>query len=63
MDLKQILNWLIGKNLRLTLENKFLLYRTIIKPIWMYPIESGDMLASQTLQKLKNPIQTMTNAP
>jgi hypothetical protein len=32
-------NWLIGRNSKLSLENKILLYKTIIKPIWTYGAE------------------------
>jgi hypothetical protein len=28
--------WLIGRNSKFSLENKILLYKTIIKPIWAY---------------------------
>jgi hypothetical protein len=28
--------WLIGRNSKLSLENKILLYKTIIKPIWTF---------------------------
>jgi hypothetical protein len=31
--------WLIGRNSKLSLENKILLYKTIIKPIWTYGAE------------------------
>jgi hypothetical protein len=31
--------WLIGRNSKLSLENKMLLYRTIIKSIWTYGVE------------------------
>jgi hypothetical protein len=33
------LNWLIGRRSNLSLDNKVLLYKTIIKPIWVYGIE------------------------
>lgn len=33
------LNWLIGRKSRLSLENKILIYNSIIKPIWSYAIE------------------------
>jgi hypothetical protein len=32
------LKWLIGKNSPLSLENKLLIYKTILKPIWTYGI-------------------------
>jgi hypothetical protein len=30
------LNWLIGKNFHLSIENKVLIYKTVIKPKWTY---------------------------
>jgi hypothetical protein len=40
IDLKtKELNWLIGRRSDLPLENKVLLYKTTIKPIWVYGIE------------------------
>jgi hypothetical protein len=43
---KQIIKdmyWLIGRNSKLLLENKILLYKTIIKPIWIYGTEIWGM--------------------
>jgi hypothetical protein len=31
--------WLIGRNSKLSLENKMLLHKTVIKPIWSYGVE------------------------
>jgi len=33
------IKWLIGKNSPLSLENKILIYKTILKPVWTYGIE------------------------
>ena len=33
------INWLIGRKSHLTIDNKLLIYKTIIKPIWTYGIE------------------------
>jgi hypothetical protein len=33
------MNWLIGRKSKLTAENKLLLYKAIIKPIWFYGIQ------------------------
>ena len=33
------INWLIGRNSNLSLENKLLVYKAVIKPIWTYGIE------------------------
>jgi hypothetical protein len=38
MKLRQI-NWLIGWNSKLSTENKLLLYKSIIKPIWTYGVQ------------------------
>jgi hypothetical protein len=33
------INWLTGKKSHLPLENKLLIYKAVIKPIWSYRIE------------------------
>jgi hypothetical protein len=33
------INWLIGKKSHLSIENKLLIYKAVIKPIWSYGIE------------------------
>ena len=39
-DLKtKEINWLIGKKFNLFIENKLLIYKAVIKPIWTYGIE------------------------
>jgi hypothetical protein len=40
LDLKaREINWLIGRLSPLSLENKILIYKTILKPVWTYGIE------------------------
>jgi hypothetical protein len=40
LDLKtREINWLIGKKSPLSLENKLLIYKTVLKPAWTYGIE------------------------
>ena len=40
IDLKtKEINWLIGKKSHLSIENKLLIYKAVIKPIWSYGIE------------------------
>jgi len=34
--------WLLNRNSQLTLKNKMLLYKTILKPIWTYGIQFWD---------------------
>jgi len=31
--------WIIGRNSPLSLENKLLIYKTVLKPVWTYGIE------------------------
>jgi hypothetical protein len=38
LTIKQM-NWLIGRNSKLAVENKILIYKAIIIPIWMYSLE------------------------
>jgi hypothetical protein len=33
------MNWLIGRKSKLAVENKILIYKAIIIPIWMYGLE------------------------
>jgi len=33
------INWLTGKHSPLSLENKLLVYKTVLKPVWTYGIE------------------------
>ena len=39
IKIKKKMYWFLGKKLNLSLENKLLLYKVIIKPIWTYGIE------------------------
>jgi hypothetical protein len=34
------MNWLVGRKSQLSLENKLLIYKVILKPIWTYGIDS-----------------------
>ena len=59
--------WITGKNSELSLENKFLLYETILRPIWAYEIPLWGP-ASQSnieiLQRFQNKVLgTIVNAP
>jgi hypothetical protein len=61
------MNWLIGRKSKLTTENKLLLYKAIIKPIWPYGIQLwGCAKPSNTkiLQRVQSKILRMVfNAP
>nr|KAF7397198.1 hypothetical protein H0235_016735 [Vespula pensylvanica] len=59
--------WLTSKHSKLSSENKLLLYKTIIKPIWTYDIQHWDMAAKSHIQKLESLqaiiLRTVVNAP
>ena len=61
------LKWLIGKNSPLSLKNKLLLYKTVLKPIWTYGIELWDCTAKSNIKIIQRYqsklLGTMTNAP
>jgi hypothetical protein len=61
------LNWLIGKKSYISIDNKLLIYKTVIKPIWTYGIELRGC-ASKTniaiIQRAQSKIlRSITNAP
>ena len=67
-DLKaKEINWLIGRKSNLSIENKLLVYKAVIKPIWTYGIELwGCASKSNTaiMQRAQSKIlRTITNAP
>jgi hypothetical protein len=57
--------WLIGKNAQLSFENKMLLYKTIIKPIWTYGAEIwGSKFNISIIQRSQSKILSMiANVP
>jgi hypothetical protein len=59
--------WLIGRNSKLSLANKILLYKTIIKPIWTYGAEIWGCVSKSNIsiiQKGRSKILRMiANAP
>lgn len=61
------LYWLLGRNSKLSLENKLLVYKTILKPVWTYGIQLwGSASASNimVIQRVQNYIlKQMSNAP
>jgi hypothetical protein len=68
IDLKaKEINWLLGRKSNLSLENKLLVYKAVIKPIWTYGIELlGCASKSNTaiMQSAQSKIlRTITNAP
>lgn len=68
MNLKtKELNWLIGRKSHLSIENKLLIYKAVIKPIWTYGIELwGCASKSNTaiIQRAQSKIlRALTDAP
>jgi hypothetical protein len=61
------MSWLLGRKSKLSLENKILIYKCILKPIWTYGIQlCGCAKPSNTkiIQRLQSKVQrTITNAP
>jgi hypothetical protein len=61
------MNWLIGKNSQLSMANKLLSYKTILKPIWKYGIElwgCSKLLNTKVLQTFQSKIlRSVTKAP
>jgi hypothetical protein len=61
------MSWLLGRKSKLSLENKTLIYKCILKPIWTYGIQLwGCAKPSNTkiIQRLQSKVlRTVTNAP
>jgi hypothetical protein len=68
LDLKtRVIYWLIGKHSPLSLENKLLIYKTVLKPVWTYGIElwwCATMSNIAVIQRYQSKLlRTITNAP
>lgn len=68
MDLKlKQMYWLLGRKTKLSLENKILLYKAILKPIWSYGIQlwgSAKPTTINIIQRFQSKtLRTITNAP
>lgn len=61
------LHWLIGRQSTLTLQNKLLVYSTMLKPLWTYGLELWGTASSsnlEILQRFQNKtLRIMVNAP
>ena len=61
------LNWLIGKTSPLTLENKILIYKTVLKPVWTYGIELWGCSSKTNIAVIQRYqsklLRTMVSAP
>lgn len=68
LDIKlRSMYWLLGKKSELSLENKILVYKTILKPIWTYGLQLWGTSAKsniEILQRFQNKtLRTITTAP
>jgi hypothetical protein len=63
----QRLNWLIGRKSNLTIDNKLLIYKTIIIPIWTYGLELWGCASKSNLSIIQRSqskiIRMIANAP
>jgi hypothetical protein len=61
------MNWLIGRKSKLTTENKLLLYKAIIEPIWSYGIQLWGCAKpsnTQIIQRIQSKtLRLVFNAP
>jgi exonuclease III len=61
------LNWLLGRNSKLSLDNKLLVYKTILKPIWTYGIQLWGTCSQSNIEILERyqskVLRMITNAP
>ncbi|CAK1547668.1 unnamed protein product [Leptosia nina] len=59
--------WLLGRNSALSLENKLVIYKSILKPIWTYGIQlwgSASHSNIEILQRFQNKVlKALSNAP
>jgi hypothetical protein len=61
------LTWLIGKRSPLSLRNKILIYKTVLKPIWTYGLAIWGCTAASNLAVIQRyqakTVRQITNAP
>lgn len=59
--------WLMSRNSKLSVDNKLLIYKVILKPVWMYGIQLWGSACNSNIsiiQRLQNGIlRTLSNAP
>lgn len=59
--------WLLGKNLQLSLNNKLLLYKMILKPVWTFGVQIWGCTKRSNrdvIQRFQNKVSSIiTNAP
>jgi hypothetical protein len=59
--------WLVGKHSPLSVENKLLIYKTVLKPVWTYGIELWECATKSSIAVIQRYqsklLRTITNAP
>ena len=61
MKLRRMI-WLLGTAWKLSLENKILIYKAMMKPVWTYGLQLWGSVAVAILQRFQNKIiQIITN--
>lgn len=68
LDLKiKEIQWLIGRNSILSIDNKLLIYKTVLKPIWTYGAELWGCASNSNISIIQRAqskiIRSMANAP
>ena len=68
LDLKaREIKWIIGRHSPLSLENKILIYKTILKPVWTYGIELWGCASNSNIEIIQRYqsklLRSITNAP
>jgi hypothetical protein len=68
LDLKsREIYWLIGKHSPLSLSNKLLVYKTVLRPVWTYGIELWGCTAASNIDIIQRyqskMLRSITNAP
>lgn len=59
--------WLLGRNSKLSIDNKLLVYKSILKPVWMYGLQLWGSASNSSIiriQRMQNIIlRTISNVP
>ena len=59
--------WLLGKNSKLTVDNKLLIYKSILKPVWTYGIQLWGTTSNSNVEILERfqskALRSIVNAP
>jgi hypothetical protein len=59
--------WLLGRKSKLSVNNKFLIYKTVLKPIWAYGIQLWGTASTSNMEILERfqsmALRMITDAP